>query len=191
MDFPSLWTLAGLILLAAILEAAALGFAGALRVVLHAAAGAVGFLSLLGALERLWAATAEGLEDVRRALAVTKESELAHALRNLSAEQTAIVRGATEVAVDVLPRENGAIYYLRGTSVTLDFVDEFLANSDAVHLCPVRRWTEGSRGREQAQELTAWLIQRGLATPANGNHAARWAAGVTPTVLRDMFWEAE
>jgi len=54
-----------------------------------------------------------------------------------------------------LPTEFGLVMY--------DLVDEFMAYSTETHLCPIGRWSEGSRLRRQAEALTKMLIQEGFA----------------------------
>lgn len=47
--------------------------------------------------------------------------------------------------------------------ITFELVDEFMAGSSETHLCPIGRWSEGSRLRHQAEALTKLLIEEGFA----------------------------
>ena len=54
------------------------------------------------------------------------------------------------------------------------FVDEFLASGTRDYLAPVRRWSEGSNKRLDADALTAFLVANQFAEPPAGNMPARW-----------------
>ena len=58
--------------------------------------------------------------------------------------------------------------------ITFEFVDEFLMMGGKDYLAAVRRWSEGSNKRLDADALTNYFVRNKYAVPPNGNTPARW-----------------
>lgn len=128
--------------------------------------------------------------DLKAAVIRTPASELAEQLRGIPPEGLRIVETVTKSQLDIVPGDDGPQYFVRGTGVTLGFVDEFLDQSNAVYLCPIRTYNDGSWQRTAASELTDYFVKRGWAIPARvdaANEPARWIGGMTPINVRIQF----
>lgn len=116
-----------------------------------------------------------GLTQVQETARVQAEQRLAETLRYMSEEQLNAF-GRHRVGIEVVPGTGGPIYTLifPFARVPFDFVETFMSHGTATHLAAVRRWGEGSKGREYAEALTKYFIDDGFAGYEPGNQAAYW-----------------
>lgn len=122
--------------------------------------------------------------NLKDAVVRTPASECARQLRGQSDDAIALVSTITRSQIDLIPGEDGPQFYIRGTIVPLEFVSDFLDASDAVHLSPIRSYSDGSRERAYAQQFTDYCVTRGWAVPSQSNEAARWLGGWGPINVR-------
>lgn len=109
-------------------------------------------------------------------------------LHGLTPEALSIVDRSQRAAVDAGIAAEGLQFFLRGTDIDFDFLDEFLEHSQGMYLAPVRTWSEGSIGRINAEELTKWFIHLNWAMVGVGNKPARWVNGMTTWRVRSIFF---
>jgi hypothetical protein len=109
------------------------------------------------------------------AAAITPESERLRAIASMTPYQVEAWLRMQTTAVAV-PGVAGAMlmYDVDGEMIPAEFVHEFLTNCGTEYLHPVRRYAEGTKGRDWAQRITQFYVTKGLARPAYGNVPAQW-----------------
>ena len=130
----------------------------------------------------------ERVRQAREIAGMTPTSILAHELHGLIEPAVEVVHLAQKAQADVMATAEGLQYFIRGTDITFDFLEEFLENSNGMYLCPVRRWSEGTIGRVQARELTDYFKHLGWAIEGTGNNPARWVGGMNSWKVREVFF---
>ena len=118
------------------------------------------------------------LMERSRAAAITSDGEILRLMAALQPYQVeAWLRRSTTLIGT--PGVAGPTYSfdVDGTSIPIEFVEDFLAGCGDEQLVPVRSWSEGTSGRQWAVALTRFFVQRGLAHPAVANLPARWTYG--------------
>jgi hypothetical protein len=84
--------------------------------------------------------------------------------------------GRQRVEIEVIASNVAPIYtlVLPFCRVPYDFLDLFFNSGTDTHLCPVRRFGEGTKHREYAQALTDYFVGEQYATLGDGNQPAAW-----------------
>jgi hypothetical protein len=115
------------------------------------------------------------LRERQMALARTERVMMLEQLKQLNRMQIEALSQYTPV-YELVGGDTKPLMYLRvfGGTVPAGFVDEFLRLGDEAHLCPVSRWSEGTREREWAEQFTRYAIAQGWATKAAGPYPAKW-----------------
>lgn len=138
----------------------------------------------------------EILDGVMKALTRTRQSTAAEAVRQLTADQTALVRMTGEISIGLRLTARGPRYLVEGTGVPLDFVKyEFLPrcamDKEAVtHLAPIGSWADGKTWKDYGQcrtlarRFTQYLVDNGLAVWGQGNQSASLVGDLTVYELR-------
>ena len=79
-----------------------------------------------------------------------------------------------------------------GGAVPLDWAVDYIRDSGVTELRAIRTYADRTPGREYARLVTDWCIERGLATPDEGPHPARWINEHSKTrALNLMGYEGE
>lgn len=115
-------------------------------------------------------------KERRETASITPRSTLMRLAAQLTPEQAKLIPFEEYRAhVGVMAGEEPAYFLItQGGMVPMQWVQDFLDDSNTVKLRPVRTYSEGTVGRENAQLVTAWLVGMGLAIPDSGSNPARW-----------------
>ena len=127
--------------------------------------------------------------EVRRANAITKESELARSLRDLTAESQRFLLDRFQLHIERhLGKDGRVVDKLGPTGVPMDWVvGIFIPHSDSVKLAAVGKWSEGTLNREYAVKTTNYFIDLGIAIRDYKSQQAQWAPDASPAMLLDAF----
>lgn len=118
-------------------------------------------------------------EEWRRVQAITPRLEYVRAVSQLTPEQARLVpledyRAKIIMTPDA--RGDKPHYFLQTNrvDVPIEFIYDFLMDSNMTKLRAVRTYPDKTPAREQARAFTDWLIMMGLATPDAGSNPAMW-----------------
>jgi len=127
--------------------------------------------------------------DVRRANAVTPESELARAMGSLSADSQEFLLERFTLHIERhLGSDGNVVDKLGPTGVPMDWVvGTFLPRCDSIHLAAVGGWSEGSLNRAYAQKVTDYFLDLGIALRDYKTEQAKWAVDIGPAILLGAF----
>lgn len=125
-------------------------------------------------------------------VALEKRIELARAMRQLPPEAWNAIQNYGPL-VSALAGSAGPIASLKTGEVDIPytFIDVFFAKSTELELCPNSTWSDGSRDRQYAEALVAWLSLRGYVVYLGrhgGPRPTRWAyRGARTDALNDIY----
>lgn len=162
-----------------------------------------GMLALVTVLVYFGGYGIDWLDSFSRSVTRTKQSTAADSVKNLTADQLAVVRFTGEVSVGLRLTARGPLFMVEGTGVPLAFVKfEFLPRcgmdqSGTTHLAPIGSWNDGKtyeyKGmnygtcRMLARRLTEYLVDNGLAVFGGGNQSAWLVGDLSAYELRRAF----
>lgn len=125
-------------------------------------------------------------------VALEKRIELARAMRSLPPEAWDAIQNYGPL-VSALAGSAGPIAGLKTGDVEIPytFIDAFFAKSTELELCPNSTWSDGSRDRQNAEALVAWLSSRGYVVYLGrhgGPRPSRWAyRGARTDAMNDIY----
>lgn len=121
-----------------------------------------------------------------------KRIELARAMRQLPPEAWNAIQNYGPL-VSALAGSAGPLAGLKtgDAEIPYTFIDVFFAKSTELELCPNSTWSDGSRDRQYAEALVAWLATRGYVVYLGrhgGPHPSRWSyRGARGDALSDIY----
>lgn len=108
---------------------------------------------------------------------ITPRLRLINAAAHLTPEQAKVAGMADfKAALGITAGDDGPLWWVITHTglVPIEFADDFLRQSGAINLKPVREYSDKTPGREYATSMTDWCVTMGLATPASGSNPAQW-----------------
>lgn len=128
----------------------------------------------------------DAFDEIRKSLAITKESELAKSLNNLPPDIQTRLLDRFNLSIQLfLSKDGDTIRCVGPTGVPVQWmVDEYLPRCSDYWVCGTGEFGEGSTNRHYCELLTQYLIDVGIVLKfEGGNRPARWAPEISKELV--------